>query len=258
MSNWLRTAYRRPDNPAARLICLAHAGGGAMAFQSWLRGSTTELEVVAVQLPGHGDRLLEPPESDLNTLTDRLVTELSAELDRPYALYGHSMGAAVAVTLAQRLAQRPELRPPASLLVGACMAPHQPIDPAWSCRSDCSDLELVGWVRRLGGTTEDVLATPGLLAFMMPTLRADLRLVESWRAGHRTTLLSHPVRGFAGSDDPIAPAATMLAWAAESAAGFSLTTVAGGHFFAADSSAAVLAAARADLAEPDRLARVTA
>ena len=258
VSGWLRTAHRRPVDPAARLICLAHAGGGATAFQSWLRRSTTELEVVAVQLPGHGDRLLEPPRSDLDALADTLVTELSGELDRPYALYGHSMGAGLAVTVAQRLAQRPGPRQPASLLVGACLPPHQPTDPAWQCRSDCPDSELVDWVRRLGGTSEDVLSTPDLLALVLPVLRADLRLTESWRAGHRTVALPHPVRAFAGSTDPVAPPTTMLGWAAESAEGFSLTTIPGGHFFATDGAATVLATARADLAAPGRLARSTA
>ncbi|MCE7986001.1 MAG: thioesterase [Caldilinea sp. CFX5] len=114
---WLR---RLKPNPQARLrlFCFPFAGGSASVYRTWptlLAERQPDVEVGAVQLPGRENRLNEKPFTHIAPLVDALITALHAELDRPFALFGHSMGAIVAYELAQALTRLGN--PPAHLLV---------------------------------------------------------------------------------------------------------------------------------------------
>ncbi|MDP6582372.1 MAG: thioesterase domain-containing protein [Vicinamibacterales bacterium] len=94
-SRWLRTLDAVPGT-ALRLICFPYAGGGASAFRGWGERLCAGVELVAVQLPGREDRLAEVPFTRLDTLISALSDELGPALDRPFAFFGHSMGALTA------------------------------------------------------------------------------------------------------------------------------------------------------------------
>ncbi|MFJ9871279.1 thioesterase II family protein [Streptomyces sp. NPDC101165] len=245
---WLRPAPA--GGAAARLFCLPYAGGSASVFRHWTRRPVRgrggrRLEVVAVRLPGHGSRTAEPAVDDARLLAGRLAAALDPYLDRPYGIYGHSMGGLLGLALAHEIARTPGRRPPAALFVGASPPPAsvRP-DAAWHG----SDAELVQWLREAGGTPASVLAAPVLLELLLPALRADLALVAGYRSepGERLAVAVH---GFAGADDALVPAAAMRPWAAETDAPFALCEVPGGHFFLADGAgtSAVLGAVAAQL-----------
>jgi surfactin synthase thioesterase subunit len=150
------------------------------------------------------------------------------------------MGANIAHALAVELARLPDVEQPSALFVGARVAPGT---AARSVGPDSTDADLVDWLRRLGGTPEQVLAEPDLLEVLLPTLRADLAVA----AGRADGVLPVPIRAFAGRADAEAPTALMCGWSAVTTAAFALDELDGGHFFLADSGRAVLAAIRADL-----------
>src|SRR5690349_1857727 len=92
---------RPRPNPRARLrlFCFPYAGGGASTYRSWPAYLRDEIEMVAVQLPGREERLREPAFDSASELCLQLASVLAPYLDRPFALFGHSMGALVAFEL---------------------------------------------------------------------------------------------------------------------------------------------------------------
>src|SRR5438132_8414567 len=84
-------------NPQARLylFCFPYAGGGAQIFKSWQNAFTqhTGIQVCPVQYPGRGSRLRESAFTDCRLLVEAFVPHIIHFLNRPFALFGHSMGA---------------------------------------------------------------------------------------------------------------------------------------------------------------------
>lgn len=247
-SSWLRFPEVRSPNVATRLFCLAHAGGSAIAFRPWMAATPPDLEVIAVELPGHGDRILERPMSDIGDVAAAIRSAMDPYLDRPYALYGHSMGGAVAIAVAQLLVADPDIPSPFTLVVGGCAPASGYADASWCLSPECSDEELIDWMHRVGGTPPDVLAAPRLLRLILRLMRADLAVLDSWWRTHQATALPHPIRAIAGRHDDVVPATEMTAWQAETAADFSLTVVDGDHFFYSQATRTVLTLIGADLA----------
>lgn len=151
---------------------------------------------------------------------------MEPHLDRPFALYGVSMGARVSWALAHALRER-GLPGPSALFVAASVAPACDNGQwEWDGRED----GLVGYVRDMGGTPVEVLEQPELLAGLLPTLRADLTVLST-HDFHPETPLDIPVHAFAGTEDPEAHPERMTDWSRETRDRFSLTPIPGGHFF---------------------------
>jgi medium-chain acyl-[acyl-carrier-protein] hydrolase len=239
---------RRPGGPratpaAASLLCFHHAGGTAGGFRHWPRALPPSIEVLAVQLPGRAERLREAPFSEMTELVDVLVEHVRTVLDRPYACYGLSMGARVCWTLAHRLRDLSVPGPSALYLAGAA-APGWPEGRAdWAV----SDDDVVAYLREMGGTPPEVFAQPALLAALLPTLRADLTLVDSSRFTPEAAL-DVPILAFAGTDDAEGGPERMAGWARQTVGRFALTEIPGGHFFDAAGEQRVLTAIASDLA----------
>ncbi|MFY1652862.1 thioesterase II family protein [Solwaraspora sp. WMMB762] len=222
-TRWLKPAGRR--EPAdIRLFCFHHAGGTAATYRDWPRLMPTTIEPVAVQLPGRADRFREPPLDRMPVLLDQLVDVLRPLLGEPYALYGLSMGARVAWALTHRLREE-GLPLPARLFLANVAAPrHREGRAVWS------DDDVIAYLRHMGGTPAEIFAEPALLAGLLPTVRADLILVDSYHASPETPLPT-PINAFAGIDDAEGPPDRMREWKAETTGGFTLDLVSGGHLF---------------------------
>src|ERR1039458_7197841 len=95
---------RRPGPEARlRLFCFPYAGAGALIFRTWSDGLPADVEVCPVQLPGRGTRLMERPFTQLSLLIEALAQALVPFLDKPFAFFGHSLGALVSFELARRI-----------------------------------------------------------------------------------------------------------------------------------------------------------
>ena len=105
-----------------RLFCLPYAGSGAVVYRDWPGVVPRHVQVCPVELPCRGTRFGEAAFTRLAPLVNALADALDGALDRPFALFGHSMGGLVAYELARTLRRR--ARPqPAHLLVSAAAAP---------------------------------------------------------------------------------------------------------------------------------------
>ncbi|MFC5290092.1 thioesterase II family protein [Actinokineospora guangxiensis] len=210
--------------PLTRLLCLPPAGAAARAFLRW--DLPDWVEIVPVELPGRGSRFAEPPRAVLHELLDAVRPAFrAAAADGPYAVFGHSLGALVGYELAVDM--QDEGIPPLCLLPAGAGAPHL---PARSRTGSMDDATLRAHLARLGGTPPEVLASDEMMRLLLPVLRADLRVAESYepRTG---TPLSCPITVFAGADDLEAPVEDATAWARYAPAGFAAHVLPGGHFF---------------------------
>lgn len=239
---WL--AVPRPE-PAARgrLFCLPYAGGGAAAFRDW-PPALPGLEIVLVRLPGRESRFAEPPLARIEPLVDELAVAVAPRLDRPFALFGHSMGALVAFELARRL-RRDALPQPSRLFVSASRAPQL---RAGSVTVSQDEDELVSRLLGLGGTPPEVLANEELLGLLLPALRADFALVDAYAYGGEPPL-DCPIHAFSSAEDPHATVGEVDAWRAQTRAEFVHEVLSGNHFFVHAQREQILVAIAAELGE---------
>ena len=225
---WL--PFRQPSaGYRVRVFCFPNAGGGATAYRAWQRKQLLppDIELCPVQLPGREGRLREPLVTRLDRLVDRLVPALQPAFDLPFAFFGHSMGAMISYELAQRL--RADGAPePRALLVSGRRAPHIPSDDSPS--HTLPDDQLVERIRSMGGTPQEVLDHPELMAMMLPLLRGDFELVETWTSPERPPL-DCPITVFGGRDDKLASPAGLEAWSEVTNGPCSVQMFSGGHFF---------------------------
>ncbi|MEZ4322030.1 MAG: thioesterase domain-containing protein [Myxococcota bacterium] len=216
------TPFPRPTT-GFRLFCLPNAGGGTVDFRRW---SLPDTDVLPACLPGRETRLHERPYRSMPPLVEDLADALPT--DRPYAMYGHSMGSWLAFELVRELRRRGH-RLPTHLWVGARHAPHLPTStPPLGRLPQAAFLE--GMQARYGAIPDVLLGDPELLKTFLPALRGDVVLLDDYRYAEEAPL-DVPITVFRGADDPTVSEAEARAWEAHTTGPFALHTVPGGHFF---------------------------
>jgi surfactin synthase thioesterase subunit len=223
---WVRI-FHPNECDLPNLICLPYAGGSASSYFALSAHLSGAVAVMAVQYPGRQDRYVEPAVVAMDDLVDGLVEAVRPVADRPYALFGHSMGALVAYELALRL-ERDGAPAPLRLFASGRRSPSRLRSNDEQHRKPEADL--VRYVLSLGGIAPEVLRDPDLRAMVLPVLRADLALVERYRAepGSRVAC---PITVLVGDRDPVVDRDEALAWQEHTRAGCELMTFAGGHFY---------------------------
>ncbi|MFH7598593.1 alpha/beta fold hydrolase [Streptomyces racemochromogenes] len=247
-STWFRRYTTAPGN-APRLVCFPHAGGSATAYKSLALALAPDVDVVSVQYPGRQDRFGEAPYTSLEPLVEavsgELARALAAEPGRPYALFGHSMGALVAYETARRL-ERAALPAPRRLFASGRGAPHTRSGAHYR---DYGDADVLAEVRRLSGTDQRLLDNPEILEMVLPALRADYRAVGTytWSGGGP---LATPVTALTGDSDPMVTLAEARAWREHTTGGFGLEVFPGCHFYLDEQRAGVASAVVEGLLAP--------
>lgn len=219
---------RYQANPAARarLFCFPYAGGGASVFRQWAAFFPREIEVCGIQLPGRETRLNEQAHLRMEPLLEELSAALPPLLDRPFAFFGHSMGALVAFALAQRLRRDHGLLP-LQLYLAAYRAPHLPTP---HIKIYHLPTEVFKVVLRADGIAEAILQNDELMQVMLPTLRADLELCDTYEHAE-TAPIACPLAIFGGTEDVRVRVEDLNVWSRHTSAECSVTMLPGSHFF---------------------------
>lgn len=225
-SSWARIRFPRPT-ARIRLICLPFAGGTANSYWEWPAHFPQDVEVVPIQLPGRADRLGEPVIDSADLLAERLLDGLRCHLDRPFAVFGHSMGALIGFELIRRL--RAIGLEPVHFFASGCPAPHLPKDPSRH-RHHLPNQEFITAVRELNGVPDEVLMNEDLMNLTLPALRGDFKLVETYRYRPQAPL-SCPLFAFGGLSDKEVRRDEVEAWSRHTIGPFHVSTLSGDHFF---------------------------
>lgn len=223
---WL-FCHRPRLSARVRLFCFPYAGGGASVYRTWGERLPSAVEVCPVQLPGRENRLGEKAFTRLPALVEAVAEGIAPLLDRPFAFFGHSMGALVGFELA-RLLRRERGLAPEHLYVAAHRAPQLP--PATPPSYDLPESELVEELRRLGGTPRPVLEHPELISLVLPLLRADMAVCQTY-AYAPAPPHDCPVTALGGLHDPDVTRERLNAWRSQTTAPFKLRILPGDHFF---------------------------
>ncbi|MDR6504218.1 surfactin synthase thioesterase subunit [Burkholderia ambifaria] len=226
---WAPTSAWLDATPSAsratrRLFCFPYAGGSAAVFRGWSERLPAAVDVRPLHPPGRGRRFPDPLLHSIDELADEAAEAIAPLLDRPYALFGHSMGASVAFEVAQRLRGRPA---PACLIVSGRGAPHLP--PKGPPIHRLPDVGFLDEVMRMDGTPPDLVTQPDIVKIILPILRADFEAIETYRPEPHPPLDCRIVA--LGGRDEVGSVAAVASWRDYGTGEFRGELVPGDHFF---------------------------
>lgn len=209
------------------MFCFPYAGGGATIYRNWPASLPSDVEVHLAHLPGRGNRLREGPFTDLMSMVRALAEAIRPLLDKPFVLFGHSMGAIISFELARQLRQESGILP-VHLFASGRRAPQIPnLDPP---TYNLPEAEFLEELRRLNGTPQEALKNPELMQLMSPVLRSDFSVVETYEFSPGLPLAC-PITAFGGLQDTGVSREQLEAWREQTTASFLVRMFPGDHFF---------------------------
>jgi len=242
---WLSSFSSRP-NARFRLLCFPYAGGDAVTiFRKWPEMLPKTVEVCAVQLPGRGTRIADQPFSNIRSAAEVLSVNLRPYLNKPFAFFGHSLGAKICFEVARLLKTAYGLEP-FHLCVSGSSAPRIPnTDPLIY---DLPEPQFLEELRKLNGTPPEVLRNTELMKLMLPVLRAEFEAAQTYVYVNGPPL-GCPITVFGGLQDEEITQDKLQAWCKETTHACSLHMIPGDHFFINTQPAALLQVLSAHLIE---------
>ncbi|MEU9065948.1 alpha/beta fold hydrolase [Streptomyces sp. NPDC048109] len=235
MSAFIRP--RRNDDPALRLVVCHHAGGSGSAYFPLAAHLPADWDVLLVDLPGRGRRHRDTPLRDMGAMAARVTEDVLPWAGPPLALFGHSMGAVVAVQTALALEKRGA--PVVWVGVSGRLAPAD-CRPVPHLDPRLPDEELMTGLRAMGGIPGRFDEVPEFRRHFLRLVRHDLTALGTVRPIAPARGLTAPLTAFGATRDELAPAGLLANWAAETSGSFTRKVFEGGHFhFVEDGFAAL-------------------
>ncbi|MBE9069954.1 thioesterase [Leptolyngbya cf. ectocarpi LEGE 11479] len=235
LTPWLKVLSTSQQLPI-RLFCFPYAGGSSHIFRCWPETISSKLEVCAVELPGRGHRFSELLMTELTAVVSAVTNAINPYLDRPYFLFGHSLGALLAYEVARSLQQKGQIEP-AHLVISGRNAPHFPVSVPPIHK--LPETEFIAAIRHYNGTPEAVLENPELLDLFLPVLRADFTMLETYQYRSKPQL-SCPIKVYSGTTDTHTKPAGLAAWRQQTSGPFTQKLFPGDHFFLQPQQASLL------------------
>ncbi|ORT61433.1 alpha/beta fold hydrolase [Streptomyces sp. CB03238] len=226
---WIRQFTPAPTG-ATPLVCFPHAGGSASYFRPLSNSLKNRAQVLSIQYPGRQDRIKHPFLTTIDEFADAAYTALEPLLKGAVAFFGHSMGAAIAFEVANRMKERLGAAP-STLFVSGRRAPSKDRESRIHLLDDEGLVEVL---RSQSGTDARILEDKDVLRMILGPLRADYTAIETYRYDPARPKLDCPVVALAGEDDETLTSDEARAWADHTTGAFSLETFPGGHFYLAE------------------------
>jgi surfactin synthase thioesterase subunit len=235
-----------PDPEARlRLICFPHAGASASAYFRWAQAFPAGIEVVSVQYPGRAERSREAVPGSMSELVAGIRDALLPDIEQPYALFGHSMGAAVAyeTALALHEAGRPEGDEPRHLFLSGRTPTGPDLAVHITSGDDDDEQAVIAALHSFAGTPSDLLADKEARDAFLPAFTADWRLLDAYQPSPATVppQLTCPVTALTGSHDLLTDIRGAARWSAVTSGPFGLSVFPGDHFYLTPRSSEVIA-----------------
>jgi medium-chain acyl-[acyl-carrier-protein] hydrolase len=225
-NSWVTCPKPNP-NAELRLFCLPYAGGSAMIFRTWHNSLPPTIEVCPIELPGRGRQIKLPLYTEMQPLVREIAQNLIPYLDKPFAIFGHSMGGLVSFELTRLLRSEYNLTP-LHLFISARNAPQ--VTPTKRKIYNLPDAEFWQEIRNYNGTPDDVMENQEMIQIFLPILRADFTVLDTYVYTHQPPF-NIPISVFGGLQDTEFIDYELEAWQEQTLANFSLHKLEGNHFF---------------------------
>lgn len=226
---WFHLARRAARPSRTHLFCFPYAGGSINALRPLAEHVAPEVGVHIASLPGRASRFAERPVKQLSTLVSALADAIEQTQPDRFVLYGHSMGGILGFEITRELRRR-GIKLPLALVVSGVSAPDLFGRHEDQHRYNLPHDEFIEYLQTLEGTPEEFFEHPELMEMMLPVLRADFEICDTYRY-HPESPLDVPIRALFGREDHGVGIDRMQAWSAHTRASFDLTEHEGGHFF---------------------------
>ena len=226
MSKNTETCINRYTNSSAkyRLICFPHAGGQASFFQQWPQ-ELNKFEVCSIRYPGRAERIDENQPTDLCLLASQITSAIQPLNDLPLILFGHSMGAAVALEVARSL-ENSGYSISHLIASGSRNGPLPQKEP----HVEEDDESLCKHLVEMGGMASDVINDPIFLDLVLPSIRADGKMFKEYNMSINKKIKC-PITTFYGDIDEHAD---IRPWESITNNVFNEICVKGDHFYLID------------------------
>jgi len=201
------------------------------------------VEVCSIQPPGREHRLAERAFTEFQPYVESLTETLEDWLDLPSVFFGHSLGALTAFEAARLLRERSG-KGPVALFASACRSPQS---ATWERKvHQLPDDQFLEELRRLNGTPQEALDHPELMELMLPIVKADFAVYESYvyAAG---PALDCPIHVLGGVGDERVTRDDLAGWGKQTTGGFSVRMFPGDHFFLHPAHRAIVNAVTTEL-----------
>ncbi len=217
---------RERNHSSKMLFCFHHAGGAASFYRDWIRWSD-KIQVIPVELPGKATRMGELYAENMLQTSEEIARQIVNESEcADIWLYGHSMGAVLAFSVACVL-EKKYGKHINKLIVSGRHAPQDHVEDIY--HSTMGDEALMTELRRLGGTPTELLENPDIAKFILPPIKADYKLNESYH--YEGDKLHCSISAYAGDQDLDAPVTLMKNWKKVTDGQFEIFEEKGSHFF---------------------------
>lgn len=225
---WLPQATSKTESKL-RLFCFPYAGGTSYIYRGWDALLPPTIEVCAVELPGRARRLKEPPPKNVPLLIQSMAAALLPYFDKPFAFYGHSMGALLSFELARELRRSYQLLP-VHMFVAACLPP-QSLRRREHLTYNLPDALFIEEVRHYNGAPKDVLEySEELMRLTLPLLRADFEACQTYEYVEEPPLAC-PLTVAGGLQDKAATRSDLEGWREQTTSTCTVQMFSGNHLF---------------------------
>lgn len=212
-----------------KLFCIPHSGASAMVYSKWRKLPNLQMELIAVEVAGHGTRMREKCFVDVYESAKDLAQQIASQIgEEDYAILGHSLGAVLAYETYFALVK---------------MGVKKPIHMFFSGRKAPGDLdeetefyllpdeEFIEVVEAYGSTTKEAFENPALRELFLPILRADFQMGETYRHKERSEKIDCDITVMNGNEDLSVRNSDMNLWSEYTSGKCDIQYYQGGHFF---------------------------
>jgi len=211
-----------------KLVCFPYAGGSARVYTEWKDMLSDKIELIPIELPGHGKRLKEDLLDSVEAMVEDAYVQIKDKmLDGQYAFFGHSLGALIAYELTSKIIDN-KLSKPDYIFISGMGPPH--CQPKEEKIHSLPEKEFKKRIAYYGGTPEEVFTDPQLKKLFIPILRSDFKAYEQYSYEERDKqAFAAKLIIFAGRNDEFAN--QLEEWQRYSKQKIDIYHFSGGHFF---------------------------
>ncbi|AXY73679.1 thioesterase [Paraflavitalea soli] len=219
------------------LLCLPFAGGNKFSYRKYEEKAPANLRIIPLEYPGRGSRGREPLLPELNLLVEDIYHQASPYIAQGgYAIYGHSLGALVAMQLARKIISHHQ-PPPLHLFVSGAAGPSS-LCFRQKQRHRLERNTFIAEITRFDGSPQEILQNEEFIDYIEPVLRADFRAVETYQH-EETAPLMLPVTVINGTEDTEIERLDISLWQKETNYPVEFVSMPGNHFFIFDAPAQI-------------------